>query len=154
MKSRKGQSLSFDAIAAVILFIIVLTVVLVYLNGTGTTTSQDQLHREALVVSQGLIVSSQTSNQSIVQNGQLNISKYIQLRDDVIYDKNGGYAGVKDLLGISSEYCIYLEDANGSLIVLNDGNSSFFGSPNVQVVLTASSGGTKRVACNSNNIPS
>ena len=151
MKTRRAQSLSFDAIAAVILFIIVLTVILVYVNSSGNTTERDKLQREALVVSQGLIVSSQTNNQTLVKNGQIDMNKYDQLRKDVINDENGGYAGVKDMLGITSEYCIYLEDQNGSIVLLNDGNYSFFGSNSSEIILT-SPAGIQKYRCSGSKI--
>jgi hypothetical protein len=70
-------------------------------------------------------VASGESNVRIVDNNQVNISKFNEL-------KNLSYDDLKSALRISGDFCIYLEDEKGNIVLINNSYKGI-GSPNINL---------------------
>lgn len=113
MKREKiGQTWSIDLIIGVIVFMLIIATFYAFI-GSKSETSIENLKEDATVASTKLLAED-GSTSSIVRNGE------IQKTDlDTLCDKT--YNDVKAKLGIESEFCIYLEDANGNIIPCGSG---------------------------------
>lgn len=105
---KKGQTFSTDAIVAVAMFVIAV-IMLYYLSGPATTSKQaEKLQSEA-----GKLPATLSSQQNLssvfIQGSRIDEQK---LREAI----NLSYDNLKSLLGVESDFCIYLEDENGNIV--------------------------------------
>ena len=107
---RKAQSWSIDVIIGSIIFIAAFFT-FYYLLDSGTDLSIDDLKDEASIVIKGL--SSSSAAVRLVDNNEINISKIEEV-------KNLTYEELKKRLRIQSDFCIFLENENGELVLLNN----------------------------------
>ena len=106
----KAQSWSIDVALGVVIFIGAFFIFYGLLNENPNTTVS-KLKDEALTVIKQLI--SGASPPRIVDDNQLNITKINQL-------KNLSYDELKRRLRVEDDFCIYFEDENGNLILINN----------------------------------
>ncbi len=119
-KTKKGQSLSFDAITAIGLFIFLLIIAVLYYFNLNQDGIQQTLAQEAIVISQNLLSVNQPG-QSLTDMGALDDKKIIAIMErllDPTLDNQEEYQKIKLEFGIRDDFCIYLEDEDGNLIML------------------------------------
>lgn len=107
-KMKKAQTFSTDAIVAVAMFIIAV-IMLFYLSGPAAENRQsERLQSEAEKLPK-VLGSEQNISAVFVEGSKIDDEK---LREAV----NLSYDNLKDLLGVDSDFCIYLEDENGNIV--------------------------------------
>ncbi len=108
---KKGQTWSTDAVVAVAMFILAV-IMLYYLSGPAATNRQsEKLQSEADKLPTTL--SSQQNLSAIFIHGskidEQKLSEAISL----------SYDNLKSLLGVQSDFCIYLEDEKGNIVPMD-----------------------------------
>ena len=118
----KSQTWSIDITLAVIIFIgaFFIFYLLLYQN---SNTKASNLKDEALVIIKQ--ISSGDSSMKIVNKNELNISKINEL-------KNLSYEELKQRLRVEGDFCIYIEDENGNILLLNNSFKGI-GSSNINI---------------------
>ena len=106
----KAQTWSVDIILAVIVFMGAFFVFYALLYGNSGTRASD-LKEEALIVIKQ--VSSGDSSLRILNKNEINITKINEL-------KNLSYEELKQRLRVEGDFCIYVEDGNGNIVLLNN----------------------------------
>mgnify|MGYP001591023720 CR=1 FL=1 len=107
--TKKAQSWSVDIMLAVVLFIGAFMLFYVFIYGDSGDNAA-QLNKEAsVIISQ---VSSDESPVKVVDGNDINISKIAQLR-------NMSYDELKRRLRAEKDFCIYFEDENGNIVLVN-----------------------------------
>lgn len=113
MKREKiGQTWSIDLIIGVIVFMLIVATFYAFI-GSKSESSIEDLKEDATVASSKLLTED-GSSPSIIRNGEIQQTDLNALCDQT-------YNDVKAKLGIESEFCIYLEDANGNIIPCGSG---------------------------------
>ncbi|MBI2657335.1 hypothetical protein HYX08_01425 [Candidatus Woesearchaeota archaeon] len=122
MANPKAQSWSIDVALAVIIFMAAFFIFYGVLNANPEAKAGTLKEEASSLVRQ---VASGESNIRIVDNNQINISKFNEL-------KNLSYDDLKSALKISGDFCIYLEDEKGNLVLINNSYKGI-GSPNINL---------------------
>ena len=105
---KKAQTFSTDAVVAVAMFITAV-IMLFYLSGPVAENRQsERLQSEAEKLPK-VLGSGQNISAVFIEGSKIDDQK---LRKAV----NLSYANLKDLLGMDSDFCIYLEDENGNIV--------------------------------------
>lgn len=120
---KKGQTLSTDAIIAVVLFIFA-AIMLFYTSGPiqrSNASAKVQLESQELTSALG---SEQNLTAMFIKGTKVDEEK-------LAIALNLSYTNLKTLFGIDSEFCIYLEDENGNIVPL--GGKRGIGSPLVKL---------------------
>ena len=107
---KKSQSWSVDIILEVVIFMGAFFLFYAVL-GQGSNTKAENLKEEAFAVIRQ--VASSDSPLNVVENNEVNISKLNQL-------KNLSYDDLKQRLRVEGHFCIYIEDNNGNLVLINN----------------------------------
>ena len=118
----KAQSWSIDIMFGVIIFLAAFFVFFVIL-GENPNSKINKLKEEASFIIKQLVSGEPPIR--VVDNLNVNISKLNQL-------KNLSYGQSKSLLRIDSDFCIYLEDEKGSLVIINNSYKGI-GAPNINL---------------------
>ena len=98
-----------DIAIAVVIFLIAVFVFYALLN-KSVPSKEKKLNEDAMIISKEL--GSKDSLVRLVDNDELNESKFI-------YFKNLSYFELKAHLKAESDFCIYLEDEKGYLVLVN-----------------------------------
>ena len=106
----KAQSWSIDIILAVIIFIGTFFVFYTLLNINPNVKASALKEEASIVIRQ---VASGDTSIRIVDNNELNITKLNEL-------KNLSYDELKRRLRIEGDFCIYIEDEKGNLMLINN----------------------------------
>lgn len=106
----KAQSWSIDVILGVIIFIAAFFIFYGLLNENPNTKS-DSLKEEASAVIRQ--IGSESSLVRVIDNNEINTTKAGAL-------KNAEYGKLKGTLRIEGDFCVYLEDEEGNLVLIND----------------------------------
>lgn len=106
----KAQSWSIDIILGVFIFIGAFFVFYALL-GENPNTKAANLKEDASTVIKQLV--SGGSPQRIVDNNEINLSKVNEL-------KNLSYDELKRRLRIEGDFCIYIEDEKGNIVLINN----------------------------------
>ena len=120
--NQKSQSWSIDLALGVIVFMAAFFIFYSLLNENPNTKQSNLKEDASAVIKQ---VSSPNDALSIVANNQFNDSKAGEL-------KNLAYNDLKKRLRIEGDFCIYLEDENGNVILINNSYKGI-GSPNINI---------------------
>ena len=117
---KKTQTLSFDVLVAVGVFISAVIVILYLVSQpSGTRRTLQELTDEGETISSQLISSGSDSGGAvIVVKNKLQKDALAQLAADAALP--GGYERLKSLLGVKGDFCIHFEDENGNLIDIDD----------------------------------
>ena len=120
--NKKSQSWSLDIVLGVIIFFAAF-VVFYTLVGSKPEAKVSDLKEEASVVLKQIV--SDNKLYKIVDGNELNNSKLSNL-------KNISYDELKRNMRLQGDFCIYLEDEQGRIVLIN---SSYvgIGSPNINV---------------------
>ena len=121
----KAQSWSIDLALGVIVFLVAFFVFYSLLNENPNTKENNLKEDASAVIKQ---VSSPNDALGVVANNQFNDSKAGEL-------KNLNYNDLKKRLRVEGDFCIYLEDENGNVILINNSYSGI-GSPNINISST------------------
>lgn len=105
---KKGQTFSTDAIVAVVMFVIAV-IMLYYLSGPATTNKQSAKLQSEAEKLPATLSSQQNLTSVFIQGSKIDEQK---LREAI----NLSYDNLKSLLGVESDFCIYLEDENGNIV--------------------------------------
>ncbi|MBI2558940.1 DUF1933 domain-containing protein [Candidatus Woesearchaeota archaeon] len=108
--TKKAQSWSMDIALAAIIFIGAFFV-FYSLLGTNTDTKAGNLKEEAYVVIKQ--ITNEDSLVKVVEGNEVSVSKLNDL-------KNMDYDELKKRLKVSGDFCIYIEDEKGNLVVINN----------------------------------
>ncbi len=106
----KAQSWSLDATIAVVIFMGAIVVFYSYLNNQ-TDTKHRLLSGQATMISR--LLTADDSSIRVVKNGSIDDEKLMELRGIE-------YKQLKGQLKISSDFCIYLEDGDGNIVLINN----------------------------------
>ncbi len=143
--NRKSQSLSFDAIVATALFIFLLGSVVLYTYDLKNSNFKSSLNEESIKLSQTFLLS--TNDSGLIKDNTLDEEQYSYFKDKS--KTKQGYNELKSLLGVFDDFCVYMIDEEGNIILLDSENSSNFGSERAVFKFTNSSG-TYEFKCNQN----
>ncbi len=105
----KAQSWSIDIAIGVIVFVLAFFVFYTLLNA-NPNARVNELKKEATIIIKQ--VGSKDSKLSIVDNNEINDTRIGSL-------KNINYEELKRALRIEGDFCIYLEDDKGDIVLIN-----------------------------------
>ena len=120
--SKKSQSWSIDIILAVVVFMGAFFLFYALLSGNPESKAKSLRNDASIVIKQ---VSSEGVPINFVYKQQVNASRMNEL-------KNLSYDELKGMLRIEGDFCIYLEDEKGHIIILNNSYKGI-GSPNINI---------------------
>lgn len=118
----KAQSWSIDITLGVIVFIAAFFVFYSLLNANPNAKAKNLQEDASSVIKQ---VASEEAPLRIVDNKEVNISRLNEL-------KNLSYEELKRKLRLEGDFCIYLEDEKGNLVLINNSYKGI-GSPNINL---------------------
>ncbi len=127
MNSR-SQSWSIDITLAVAVFMIAFFLFYGFLNSSSDTKTSSLKDAASILSRQ---IASENTALGIIDNKEINASKASKL-------KSMGYEQIKEQLRIEDDFCIYVEDENGNLVLIDDSISGI-GSPGISISGTSCS---------------
>lgn len=119
---QKSQSWSIDIAVGVIIFIAAFLVFYTLFNTNPNTQAANLKQEASTVIKQ---IASEDATLKIVDNNEINISKINEL-------KNMSYDELKRILRVEGDFCLYLEDDKGYVILINDSYKGV-GAPTINV---------------------
>ena len=118
----KAQSWSIDIALGVILFMGAFFIFYAMLNVNPNTKLSSLKEEASTVIKQ---VASEENQLSIVDNNEINVTKASEV-------KNISYGDLKARLRAEGDFCIYLEDEKGNVMLINDSYKGI-GSPSIVI---------------------
>lgn len=121
----RGQSLSLDALVATFLFLFIVVLGITYGINVSTGDFASILDREAGLVSEHL---AEELSVQIRDRVEIDTEAFLRYMAD-------GYAGLRDELGLRSDFCIFLENETGGVVSVFNGSGiepAAFGSGHLQ----------------------
>lgn len=118
----KAQSWSIDIIIGVIVFMAAFFIIYALINSDKSATTES-LKEEALIVIKQ--VASGSSSLRVIDGNEINQSRLNEL-------KNLSYVELKRQLRIDGDFCIYVEDENGNIVLLNNSYRAI-GAPSINI---------------------
>lgn len=106
----KAQSWSVDITIGVVIFMVAFLAIYSIINSNQSSKISRLKEDASIVIKQ---VDSDGSVIKIINNNEVNISRLNQI-------KNLSYGQLKRELRIEGDFCIYLEDDKGNLVLLNN----------------------------------
>lgn len=122
MLRRKSQAWSVDVILAVVIF---MGAFFLYYAIANSSSSSDVTALKADASSVIKQVSNEGDPLSIVSKQEINITKVSELKD-MNYDE------LKSQFRVEGNFCIYIEDEKGNLVMINNSYRGV-GSPNINI---------------------
>ena len=144
---RKTQTLSFDVLVAVVVFLAAVALMLYMLSGgRGSRESLETMVREGETISSQLISPGEQpgSSTAVVVRNQLDRERLAVLAA-LSYDE------LKSLLGVEGDFCIHFEDSQGNLFDIDSApavTKYSIGSPNINFTILED-GQECSIACSS-----
>ena len=120
--SSKAQSWSIDIILGVLIFTAAFFVLYSVLYSSSNTSAGSLNEQASLIIKQ---TAGGNSAVAVVNDNEVNISKFNEL-------KNLSYEELKRMLRVEGDFCIYLEDEKGNLVLINNSYRGV-GSPNINL---------------------
>ena len=108
--NQKSQSWSIDIALGVIIFMAAFFIFYSLLNSNPNTKADNLKEEASIVIKQ---VTSEGSLIRIVDGNEINVSRLNEL-------KNLSYDELKRMLRIEGDFCIYMEDDKGNLVLINN----------------------------------
>ena len=144
---KRGQSMSFDAIAATFLFILIAVFGAVYAFNFFSADIGPMLTNEANAMADR-IIRDLGARADGTDRIRIDERRLIALIDQVRHDPNY----LRNELGMRSDYCVFFEDEDGTIatvVVSEDGDidvaRAYFGSSRVYLNVTGD--GSGRISC-------
>jgi len=124
-EQKKAQSWSIDIILGVFVFIAAIFIVYALLNANQSSKASTLKEEASTVIRQ---VASEDSSSSIVDNNEIKKEKLDELKS-IEYDE------LKRKLRVEGDFCIYMEDENGNIVLIQDGSGGYkgIGSPGIDL---------------------
>lgn len=122
MGTKKSQSWSLDIVLGVVIFTAAFFIFYSLIDADTGTKAQNLKEEASLVTKQ---VASQEAPLRVVDKNEVNISRLNEL-------KNLSYGDLKRRLRIEGDFCIYLEDDKGNLVLINNSYRGI-GSPSINL---------------------
>ena len=119
---KKSQSWSIDIILAVVVFMGAFFLFYALLSEGPESKAKNLKNDASVIIKQ---VSSEGAPVNFLYKQQVNASRMNEL-------KNLSYDELKRILNIEGDFCIYLEDENGDIIILNNSYKGI-GSGNINI---------------------
>ena len=120
---KKGQTLSTDAVVAVVIFVLAAMLMFYLMGPAAKNRRSEKLQVEAQKLP-GILSAGQNLTIIFVQGTKVDEKKLSETL-------NLSYENLKALLGMESDFCIYFEDDKGNLVPA--GNKLGIGSPLVNL---------------------
>jgi len=111
-KKGGGQTWSLDLILAAGIFILVLIAFYAIFSNDSSGNSQKDLEKSAEEIIISLDANSGKQKSAVVVDGKIDENKLTELSQE-------DYQELKRILGVSDDFCIYIEDENGRIIPIN-----------------------------------
>ena len=118
----KAQSWSIDIVLGVIIFIAAFFIFYSILNSNPNATASNLKEQASIIIKQ---TTTEGSAVAIINNNEINVSKFSEL-------KNLSYDELKRMLRVEGDFCIYLEDENGNVVLINNSFRGI-GSPKINL---------------------
>ena len=118
----KAQTWSIDIVLGILLFLSAFFIFYSLLNQNFDTKANNLKQDASSVINE---VSSGDSLSRIVDNNEVNISK-INILKNISYDE------LKSRFRIEGDFCIYMEDDQGNIVLINNSYKSI-GAPTINV---------------------
>ncbi len=121
---KKTQTLSFDVLVAVGVFVAAVVVILYLISQPSSTRKTlEELTKEGETISSQLISTGAepSSEMAIVVKNRLQKDALAQLAADAALP--GGYERLKSELGVIGDFCIHFEDEDGNLVDIEDNST-------------------------------
>lgn len=118
----KSQSWSIDIALGVIVFMAAFFVFYSLLNSNPSAKASDLKEQASLVIRQ---IGSEGAPLGVIVNNEINLSRLNEL-------KNLSYDELKRRLRIEGDFCIYIEDEKGNLVLMNNSYKGI-GSPDINL---------------------
>ncbi len=118
----KSQSWSIDIVIGIIVFMAAFLIAYSVINSNKSSKSDDLKGQGLDVIKE---VASSGSLNRIIDDNEINITRLNQL-------KNLSYDELKRQLRIEGDFCIYLEDDKGNLVLLNNSYRGI-GAPTINI---------------------
>ncbi len=118
--TKKSQSWSLDIVLAVVVFMVAFFIFYAYINPSKESNT-GELSREAGVIIKQ--VASEDSLMKVIDNNEINDTKLGRL-------KNYNYIELKKIFRTEGDFCLYIEDEKGHLVLINNSYKGI-GSPNI-----------------------
>ena len=122
MQNRKSQAWSVDVILAVVIFMGSFFIYYALANSSPDSEVAGLKADANSVIKQ---VSNEGNTLSVVSQQEINITKIGEL-------KNLNYDDLKSQLRVDGDFCIYIEDEKGNLVMINESYRGI-GSPNINI---------------------
>ena len=122
MIKRKSQSWSIDIALGVIVFVAAFFIFYTLLNADQSTKAANLRQEASNIIRQ---ITSKGEPLRVVDNNNANLSRLNAL-------KNTSYSELKKRLRVEGDFCIYLEDENGNVVLINNSFRGI-GSPNINL---------------------
>lgn len=124
----KAQSWSIDITLGVFVFIAAIFIFYALLNANQNTKANTLKEEASTVIKQ---VASEDAPVSIVNNREVNAAKLKELKN--LQTEN--YDELKRKLRIDGDFCIYMEDENGNIVLIQDESGGYkgIGSPGIDL---------------------
>lgn len=138
---RRGQSMSFDAIAATFLFILIAVFGAVYAFNFFSADIGPMLTNEANAMADRIIrdLGARADGTDRIRIDERRLIALI----DQVHDGDEYYERLRNELGMRGDYCVFFEDEDGNIatVVVSDGGSTrvaraYFGSSRVRLNAT------------------
>ena len=120
--NKKAQTWSVDIILGILVFMGAFIIFYAVLNQSPNTKVKNLKQEASIVIKQ---VSSDDTQLRIIDQNELNISRAGEL-------KNLSYEELQKRLRIEGDFCIYIEDENGNVILINNSYRGI-GSPDINI---------------------
>ena len=118
----KSQTWSVDITLAVIIFIGAFFIFYLLLYQNSNTKASNLKDEASIIIKQ---VSSGDSSLKVLNKNEINATKINEL-------KNLSYEELKQRLRVEGDFCIYVEDENGNIVLLNNSYKGV-GSSNINI---------------------
>lgn len=118
-KRKKAQTWSIDIILGMVVFVLIIAVIYAIISQKPQTRPVE-LQQEAMLIGTRLDYNSNyDSLYTVIQDGEINNQKLDRLPTSINFN-TGTYEQAKKDFGISKDFCIYIEDENGKLILIDN----------------------------------
>ena len=122
LQNKKSQSWSIDIIVAVVVFMGAFFLFYTILNSNPNTKASSLKQDASSVIKQ---IAAEDSSLRVIDNNEVNESKLNEL-------KNLSYDELKRQFRVEGDFCIYMEDDKGNIVLINNSYKGV-GTPSIMV---------------------
>jgi hypothetical protein len=119
-EQKKAQSWSIDITLGVFVFIAAIFIFYALLNANQSSKASNLKEEASTVIKQ---VASEDAPVSVVNNNEIDAAKLKDLKNL----QTESYDELKRKLRIEGDFCIYMEDENGNIVLIQDESGGYKG---------------------------